>query len=262
MMNNEVNIFECCKCTPVMDGVLKGEPIIEDEEPEINSQFLDFETFLIGDHHDDKQRHIMFATPDQLRILQNARRWYVDGTFKVVRRPFKQHFTIHAFVQKDNCMKQVPLVFALMSRRTKRDYKAVRSWSAIKTVFPTAEIKSCLFHRTQAAMSKVATLGLKCQYNQKQATHLFIRKLLALPFLPADHIRPAFLQLAMQAMLNKDEEFCKSDMSQVKLNIEEDIDWEADNVSDIDKFNQAMNIDGNGKFPALKHQLNLPLVNV
>jgi hypothetical protein len=41
-------------------------------------------------------------------------------------------------------------------------------------------------------MWKVANLGLKTSYNEKKGVHIFVRKLPALPYLPADRIRPAF----------------------------------------------------------------------
>jgi hypothetical protein len=59
-------------------------------------------------------------------------------------------------------------------------------------VFPDADIKGCAFHWGQAVMRKVANLGLKTSYNEKKGVHFFVRKLLALSYLPADHIRPAF----------------------------------------------------------------------
>jgi len=72
------------------------------------------------------RRHLILATDDQLDLLTRARRWYMDGTFHIVRRPFVQLFSIHVFLTNDGCaVKQAPLVFVLMSGRSKRDYRAV-----------------------------------------------------------------------------------------------------------------------------------------
>ena len=81
--------------------------------------------FLQEDIKVDDERHLLFATEQQLTLLAKSKRWYVDGTFKVVRDPFKQLFSIHSFLKQDDQTKQVPLAFVFMTRRRTKDYKKV-----------------------------------------------------------------------------------------------------------------------------------------
>lgn len=83
--------------------------------------------FLQKDIRYDGQRHLIFATSQQLHLLCNSKTWYADGTFKCIRPPFSQLFSIHVFIRQGECMKQVPACFILMSRRMTIDYIKVIS---------------------------------------------------------------------------------------------------------------------------------------
>lgn len=134
--------------------------------------------FLRADVRVQSQRHLMFATKQQLEFLASAKSWYIDATFKLCRHPFTQLMTINAFVRKDDYAKQVPLLFVLMSRRKKADYRKVlkklleilpsapavkqitldfekATWAALREVYPNVKLHGCVFHWTQALWRKV-----------------------------------------------------------------------------------------------------------
>lgn len=97
---------------------------------EVDPDFLEAlgEDFYRGVIVVKERRHIIFATSKQLDVLSRAKTWYIDATFKVVKSPFSQLLSIHAFVKSDSAMKQLPLCFVLMSGKKKTDYKKVHAY--------------------------------------------------------------------------------------------------------------------------------------
>ena len=65
------------------------------------------------------------GTDHQLHLLKRAKRWFLDGTFRIVKAPFMQMWSIHAMIRVKEEMKQVPLAFVLMSRRTRQGYELI-----------------------------------------------------------------------------------------------------------------------------------------
>ncbi|KAL5021166.1 hypothetical protein ScPMuIL_000321 [Solemya velum] len=173
--------------------------------------------FIRSDIHINGARHIIFATDEQLRLLSDTWTWYLDATFKVVRKPFYQLISIHAFLKSGECTRQAPFAFMFMSRCRKEDYmetlKAVKTslfstpdldeiaaiWGAVKEVFPSVTIHGCTFHWCQAVYRKISELGLQTAYKEKGLFYILLKKLLALPYLPRRHIHPTFYELRQQA---------------------------------------------------------------
>ncbi|KAK4003515.1 hypothetical protein OUZ56_005274 [Daphnia magna] len=74
-------------------------------------------------------RHLLFATPLQLRHLANIKLWMGDGTFDIIALPFKQLWSIH-------------------------DYEKAL-WKAVARVFPEVQHWGCSFHQIQAEMRRL-----------------------------------------------------------------------------------------------------------
>ena len=99
----------------------------------------------------------------------------------VVQGPFRQLWSIHAFLKQNDCTKLVPLLFVLMSRRCKEDYNKILNylkeklpnpmtvtevvmdfepgvWSSFRTTLPDVTLCGCSLH----------VFGRKCVWKKIQ----------------------------------------------------------------------------------------------
>jgi hypothetical protein len=72
-------------------------------------------------------------------------------------------------------------------------------WAALPDVFTGIPIQGCCFHWDQALWRKVQDLGLSTAYRDDEGTNKYIRRLMALPFLPHEHIKTMFISLQREA---------------------------------------------------------------
>ena len=196
------------------------------------------EDFEFADIRAGTRRHLLFYTKQQAHLLSKARRWFVDATFKVVKAPFTQLWSIHAFARVDDQLKQLPLAFALMSGKRRYDYRCVIKalktelrrhnetdglpwavegvvadfeaavWQAFRHESPDVDVRGCGFHWGQAVWRKIQDLGLQSAYNTDPAMHRYCRQIFALPCLPWEKIQPTLAELEGEATTDGQRRIC------------------------------------------------------
>ena len=121
-------------------------------------------------------RILIFASPEQLQVLQSAEHFLVDGTFKVTPEIFYQVFIIHA-VDREHV---VPVIYSLLRRKDAGTYtrlidevvKIAPNWlpasvmmdfeqasiNAFKKKFPSVSLSGCYFHLRQSLHRKLQVI--------------------------------------------------------------------------------------------------------
>ncbi|CAF3204939.1 unnamed protein product [Rotaria socialis] len=160
-------------------------------------------------------RILIFASDEQLNILQNAREFIVDGTFKVVPEIFYQLYIIHS-VHRDHV---IPVIYVLLHRKNADTYyrlinkilKFAPRWSprsimldfeqacigVYQTMFPTVLLSGCYFHLRQSIHRKLQALRHKNQYESDPLFAHNVHKIAALAFLEPTNVINGFEHLSI-----------------------------------------------------------------
>lgn len=168
-----------------------------------------------------KARHLLFFSDAQLKLLKTTKRWYLDGTFSIVKVPFMQLWTIHGMMRSGTQHKQVPLAYVLMSRRQRVDYEKVLQllfneilkkkarvvefvcdfekavWQSVRLVFgENVNIFGCGFHWTQCLFRQLKKIGLTSYYRDDKTVSILCKQVMSLHLLPKAKIKLNFERLS------------------------------------------------------------------
>ena len=95
---------------------IHAPPKVNDLNFQLEKRFLpDVPNFYRGEVYTKEGRHLIFFSDLQLKYLKDAKAWYVDGTFKIVKDPFTQLLTIHTTLIYNKKSTSIPIAFILMS---------------------------------------------------------------------------------------------------------------------------------------------------
>jgi len=171
----------------------------------------------------NKRKHFkIFLSRTNLLLLKDSPFWVMDGTFSSSPDLFKQVYSIHGQVGYEINSRILPLVYILMTSKSKELYKhmfmSLNNYScseghpltpsiimsdfelgaitASKEVFPNVKNKTCWFHLNQSIIRFINKSALKKEHSINHKLQKKCRMLVALAFLPPDEIIPAFIELS------------------------------------------------------------------
>jgi hypothetical protein len=157
----------------------------------------------------------LFMTARNARRLSDCSELHIDGTFKCCPKPYHQLVTVHGRYHD----RVIPLAFGLLKSKEVALYRKMLSkikervlevsgshldprilltdfeislMSAIEAEFPQATVKGCFFHFTQSIWRRVLELGLARPYKHDRKLSNFVRKLMAMAYIPTALVRQNF----------------------------------------------------------------------
>ena len=174
--------------------------------------------FLIHDSKDvdpQSERFLIFASYSMRQRAALAVELFADGTYRTASNIFATLYTLHTTIDGVS----FPIFFILLpneqTQTFKRAFGVIRQYmgsfkegcvvhvdcqlAAINAFRETfgCQVRICLFHLNQAVWRAVSRFGLAAAYNSinQPKLHIWIRRLLSLPFLSANEITREFKRL-------------------------------------------------------------------
>lgn len=110
-------LYDACK-KDIGTSKTRFHDLSEVEIPETHKEFL------MADYNDDKNRILIFCSPELRLHLCNVKEYFIDATFKSCPKPFTQLLSIHGDIGRTQDTVNVkPLVFALMPNKKQGTYE-------------------------------------------------------------------------------------------------------------------------------------------
>lgn len=220
MVPNKNVIRQIIKRARAKSTPLEPKSLAEIDLPEDLKMFKG-ETFLIPNTNlNEDIKSLIFCTDKNIKLLQESTIWIMDGTFQSCPKLFMQLYSIHGTVGNGNNKRIVPLVYALLPRKTQECYThfltelkrygqslcneesfapqvvmtdfEIAVINSVRSVFPGTYHKTCLFHLGQNIWRRVQEFGLQNRYHTDGEFSLKIRHLIALAYLPPAEIPDVF----------------------------------------------------------------------
>jgi len=206
-----------CMKSSIQRVRMEGRPVIPGSLEELNidgewTKNSNGDQFLLFQTH-GREKIVGFATQLMLERLCDSQLIIMDGTFRVSPLLFSQLYTLHGQYRggifcfmylllpnkRRETYEEVIRLIQDAAQRIGKVFSPVRFLLdfeeamilALRSFFPSASVKGCYFHFTQAIWRNCQKIGLAPYYNESHCVRQFVKGLMALPFVPSDEMERA-----------------------------------------------------------------------